>query len=81
MEFIQITKENLPVLKKVFGIKTFPKCQACGINTSKGDLSIMPTIKKGKFSKGKGSLNAVYLCGSPLCLSEYLTEKERGKEK
>lgn len=77
MDFVQINNENLPALKKIFGIKEFPICQACGENTSKGNLSIMPSTKKGKFSKGEGSLNAIYLCGSPLCLAEYFGEKAR----
>lgn len=71
MEFIKITKQNLPVLKGIFGIKSFPKCKFCGVQTNSKNISILPPFKATK------KLSKIVLCGSPLCLSEYYGKLEK----
>ena len=69
MKFLKLDQEKRKLLLEMLDVGTENlKCQYCKKKVDYKDCSILPTNSNKK--------KTIIACGSPLCLSTYLTEED-----
>jgi hypothetical protein len=72
MEFIELKGKEWKMLFNILEIRKPYHCSYCRKIFKLGKIGVFPPVRKSK-------KNYQLVCGSPLCIIEYLTDLENGK--